>query len=123
MERRLNAELWDKMHYLFRDFNDRMVHLELHYDYEINFDAFRTVLICFFEKAPVFHSSFVDNKVRPYWEVKPYDIDDAITLKHIDDSEVEGEVDAFLTQYIPPESDFQMKVQCFITAEKLLCAS
>ena len=28
--RRLNAELWDKMHYLFRDFNDRMVHVELH---------------------------------------------------------------------------------------------
>ena len=36
MERRLNAELWDKMHYLFRDFNDRMVHVELKYDYEID---------------------------------------------------------------------------------------
>ena len=30
MERKLNAELWDKMHYLFRDYNDRMVHVELH---------------------------------------------------------------------------------------------
>ena len=113
MERRLNAELWDKMHYLFRDFNDRMVHLELHYDYEINYDAFRTVLICFFEKAPVFHSSFVDNKVRPYWEVKPYDIDDVITLKNITDEEVPYAVDNFLTQYIPPESDLQMKVAVF----------
>ena len=34
MERKLNAELWDKMHYLFRDFNDRrMVHVELRYDF------------------------------------------------------------------------------------------
>ena len=34
MAEKIKAELWDKMHYLFRDFNDRMVHLELHYDYE-----------------------------------------------------------------------------------------
>ena len=56
MERKLNAELWDKMHYLFRDFNDRMVHVELHYDFEIDIDSLKTVLICFFEIAPVLHS-------------------------------------------------------------------
>ena len=69
MERRLNAELWDKMHYLFRDFNDRMVHVELKYDFEINIEALKTVLLCFFEKAPVLHASFTDNHVRPYWTV------------------------------------------------------
>ena len=50
MERKLNAELWDKMHYLFRDFNDRMVHVELHYDFEIDVEALKTVLICFLKK-------------------------------------------------------------------------
>lgn len=50
MERRLNAELWDKMHYLFRDFNDRMVHVELRYDFEINIEALKTVLICFLKR-------------------------------------------------------------------------
>lgn len=35
MERKLNAELWDKMHYLFRDYNDRMVHAELRYDLKL----------------------------------------------------------------------------------------
>ena len=30
-KKKLKAELWDKMHYLFRDYNDRMVHLELEY--------------------------------------------------------------------------------------------
>ena len=54
MERKLNAELWDKMHYLFRDFNDRMVHVELHYDFKIDIDALKTVLICFFEKERLF---------------------------------------------------------------------
>ena len=52
MVKRLNAELWDKMHYLFRDFNDRMVHVELHYDFEIDLDVLKTVIICMLEKAP-----------------------------------------------------------------------
>lgn len=113
MERKLNAELWDKMHYLFRDFNDRMVHVELHYDYEINVDALKTVLICFFEKAPVLHSSFTDNHVHPYWTVQNYHIDDVVTVEHVPESSLKERIDAFLTQYIPPESALQMQVAVF----------
>lgn len=111
MGRKLNAELWDKMHYLFRDFNDRMVHLELHYDFEIDLEALKTVLICFLEKAPVLHSRFVDNHVSPYWEVMPYKIEDVLTVSYPED--VHKAVDEFLTQYIPPESDLQLKVALF----------
>ncbi len=111
MERKLNAELWDKMHYLFRDFNDRMVHVELHYDFEIDIEALKTVLICFFEKAPVLHSSFKDNHVSPYWIVKPYTIEDVLTVAYPDD--LEKAVDDFLTQYLPPDSELQMKVAVF----------
>ncbi len=113
MERRLNAELWDKMHYLFRDFNDRMVHVELEYDYEIDIQALRTVLVCFFEKAPVLHSSFTDNHIRPYWTVNTYRIDDALTVETVSEEELAAEVDEFLTQYIPPEAEIQMKVAVF----------
>ncbi len=111
MERKLNAELWDKMHYLFRDFNDRMVHVELHYDFEINIDALKTVLICFFEKAPVLHSSFTDNKIHPYWTVKDYTIDDVLTVKEVAEEELDREINDFLVQYIPPDADIQMKVE------------
>ncbi len=111
MGRKLKAELWDKMHYLFRDFNDRMVHLELHYDFEIDIEKLRTVLICFFEKAPVLHSRFVDNHVSPYWEVMPYNIEQVLTVAH--PADVQSAIDEFLTQYIPPESDLQMKVAVF----------
>ncbi len=113
MERRLNAELWDKMHYLFRDFNDRMVHVELEYDYEIDIQALRTVLVCFFEKAPVLHSSFTDNHIRPYWTVNTYSIDDALTVETVSEDELAAKVDEFLTQYIPPEAEIQMKVAVF----------
>lgn len=111
MGRKLNAELWDKMHYLFRDFNDRMVHLELHYDFEIDVEKFKTVLVCFLEKAPVLRSRFVDNHVSPYWEVMPYRIEDVLTVAHPEN--VTEAIDEFLTQYIPPESNLQMKVALF----------
>lgn len=109
MAGKLKAELWDKLHFLFRDYNDRMVHLRLDYDFEIDEQAFKTVLICFFEKAPVFHSKFCDNPWDPYWQIRKYSIDDVVTVKHIGDDETDGEVDAFLTQCLPTDGDLQMK--------------
>lgn len=112
MERRLTAELWDKMHYLFRDFNDRMVHVELNYDFVPDIDALKTVIICALEKIPVLHSKFVDTKLSTHWQVMPYDIDEVFTVSYPDD--MQAAVDAFLTQYIPPESHIQMKIALFI---------
>lgn len=122
MERKLNAELWDKMHYLFRDYNDRMVHVELRYDFEIDIDALRTVLICFFEKAPVLHSSFTDNRIQPYWTVKDYKIDDVLTVKNVSEASLEQEINNFLVQYIPPDADLQIQVAVFNHSGKsVLC--
>ena len=112
MKRRLNAELWDKMHYLFRDFNDRMVHVEINYNFIPDIEALKTVLICAFEKVPVLHSKFVDKKLSTHWEVMPYDIDDVFTVAYPDD--LNSAVDEFLTQYIAPDADIQMKVSLFI---------
>ena len=118
MERKLNAELWDKMHYLFRDFNDRMVHVELHYDYRIDIQALKTVLTCFFEKAPVLHASFTDNHIHPYWTVKDYHIDEVLTVREVSEEALADEINTFLVQYIPPENDIQMKVAVFYYGNK-----
>ena len=112
MARRLEAELWDKMHYLFRDFNDRMVHVELEYDFVLDVEALKTVIICAFEKEPVLHSGFVDNKLSTHWEIKPYRIEDVFSVSYPDD--MKKAVDDFLTQYIAPTEDIQMKVALFI---------
>jgi len=120
MERKLTAELWDKMHYMFRDFNDRMVHVELHYDFRIDADALKTVLICFLEKTPVLHSSFKDNHVNPYWKVEDYKIEDVLTVLEPDN--LQKVIDDFLTQYIPPESNVQIKAALFYEGNKsVLC--
>ena len=105
MARRLNAELWDKMHYLFRDFNDRMVHVELKFDFVPDIEALKTVLICAFEKAPVLHSRFVDNKLSTHWEVMPYRIEDVFSVSYPDD--MDEAADEFLTQYISPPKAFR----------------
>ncbi len=112
MARKLTAELWDKMHYLFRDFNDRMVHVELNYDFVLDVDALKTTILCAFEKVPVLHSKFVDKKFTTYWEVMPYHIDDVLTV--CEPENLEEAVEEFLTQYIPPESHIQMKFALFI---------
>ena len=122
MERKLNAELWDKMHYLFRDYNDRMVHVELHYDFKIDIEALKTVLVCFFEKAPVLHSSFSDNRIRPYWTVRDYRIEDILTVRTVEEDALREEIDAFLMQYIPPDAGVQMKAAVFFHGESsVLC--
>lgn len=112
-QRKLKAELWDKMHYLFRDFNDRMVHVELEYDYEINIEALKTVIVCFFEKDPILHSSFTDNHISPYWKVNKYTVDDVLQIENVSEENLREKVDEFLTQYLPPEGDLQMKFCVF----------
>ncbi len=112
MKRKLNAELWDKMHYLFRDFNDRMVHVQMDYDFIPDIEALKAVIICAFEKAPILHSKFVDKKINTYWEIMPYTIDDVFSVVYPEN--MEEAVDEFLTQYIPPENHIQMKIALFI---------
>ncbi len=111
MGQKLRAELWDKMHYLFRDFNDRMVHVELRYDFQIDIDALKKVIICFLEKAPVLHSSFKDNHISAFWTVNDYNIDDVLTVSTQDN--LEEAIEEFLTQYIEPDAPLQIKFAVF----------
>ncbi|MBR6479608.1 MAG: hypothetical protein IKT04_03810 [Clostridia bacterium] len=104
-----NAELWDKMHYMFRDYNDRMVHVVLTYDYLIDEEALKNTVICFVERIPVLHSSFVSNVAEPYWEEKDYTFEDILTV--IDEpDDLDKTVEDFIMQYLPPESNVQIKV-------------
>ena len=105
---RLNAELWDKMHYMFRDYNDRMVHVVLNYDYLIDIEALKNVIICFVEKIPVLHSSFHFSASDPYWQAEDYTIEELLTV--IDEpDDLETATEDFIMQYLPPESNLQIK--------------
>ena len=113
MAQKLQAEMWDKLHYLFRSYNDRVIHVELHYDFELDADIIKKFVSNLYEKAPILHSSFVHSVIRPYWVVNPYNVDDAITIRHIKESEKEAVIEEFLMQEINPSDKLQFRVGLF----------
>lgn len=111
MAKHLKAEMWDKMQYLFRNYYDRMVHAMLCYDGLIDVQALTNVLIATTEKVPVLHSSFRENPVNPFWEVRDYVIDDILTVA--DSENPEKDANDFLCQSIPADSNVQYKIAVF----------
>ncbi len=105
---KLDAELWDKMHYMFRDYNDRMVHVVFNYDYLIDIEALKKVIICFVEKIPVLHSSFKSNANNPCWVENDYTIEELLTVIE-EPKDLDETVEDFIMQYLPPENKLQIQ--------------
>ena len=102
----IKAEMWDKMQYLFRNYYDRMVHCVQYYDGPID-----VKLVYMTEKVPVLHSSFHGNVIEPYWIVEDYTVNDILTVR--DSVDLEGDINAFICQCIPVESNVQYRVALF----------
>ena len=107
----IKAEMWDKMQYLFRNYYDRMVHCVQYYDGPIDVKVLKTVLVYMTEKVPVLHSSFHGNVIEPYWTVEDYTVNDILTVR--DSLDLEADVNAFICQCIPVESNVQYRVALF----------
>lgn len=116
MEKILKAELWDKMQYLFRNYYDRMVHCVQYYDGALNVSALKQVLIWTLEKEPVLHSAFHGNAVEPYWTVEDYSLNDFFLEKDSDD--LEKDINAFICQSIPVDSNVQLRFALFHSGGK-----
>ena len=107
----IKAEMWDKMQYLFRNYYDRMVHCVQYYDGLIDIKVLRNVLVFLTEKVPVLHSSFHGNVIEPYWTVENYTVDDILTVK--ESTDLEADINAFIYQCIPVESNVQYRMAVF----------
>ena len=109
--RKLRAVLWDQMHYMLRRYNDRMTHIALIYDGEIDpsllKDSFRLLL----DASPVLTSRFVPSAIRPYWSVADCTADDLFTLCDTDDPEAAA-MD-FLLNEIPADGPGQVRLGLF----------
>ena len=111
MAKMLKAEMWDKMQYLFRNFYDRMVHCVQYYDGLIDIPTLKRVLVFTTEKVPVLHSAFRSNVLDPYWEVMDYTVNDILTVR--DSIDLEADINSFICQSIPVESNVQYKMAVF----------
>ncbi len=109
--KRIKAEMWDKMQYLFRNYYDRMVHAVLYYDGKIDIEILKNTLLAFAEKTPLLHSSFVENPIKPYWKVEKYTIDDI--FEHSITETPQEDIMAFITHSIPVSSNVQFNVRVF----------
>ena len=96
MKKLLKAEMWDKMQYLFRNYYDRMMHCVLYYDGPVDEDALKRALAFQIDAAPVLHSRYRNNFIKPYWTVEDWAVDDAFSVTDTDD--LEKSVMAFAEQ-------------------------
>lgn len=106
--KRLPAEMYDKINYMCRRLMDRIARFEIDYDFIPNIRVLKNIIICMLESAPVFHSSFVDNHINPYWKVEDYHIDDVFSAEETDD--LQRSADSFLLQGIDIKSNVQIKI-------------
>lgn len=114
--RKLRAEVYDKVNYMCRRYMDRIARFELDFDFVPDIEAFKNTVIALFESSPVFHSSFIDNHINPYWQVKDYHIDDAVTVIHT--KNFIEDADKFLLQGIELKDNVQMKIAILTDGNK-----
>ena len=105
---KLRAELWDKLHFILNHSTDRMMRGELLYDGLIQDDVLRKALLHVTETHPVLHSSFRDHFINPYWEVRPYTLDDILTVIHTEEPSRARQ--DFMNRVIPADCNVQYRV-------------
>lgn len=114
--KKLPAELYDMVNYMCRRKMDRIARFEIEYDFIPDIRILKTVLLCLIEAAPVFHSQFIDNHIKPYWRVSDYRIDDIFSVQKTDN--LQQSADEFLLNDIPVKSNVQIKIRLLICGGK-----
>lgn len=114
--KRLRAEMYDKMNHTCRKYTDRMIRMRFDYDFTLDTEVFKKVMLCFFEKTPVFHSAFKSNFFNPYWRVMDYRIDEAIET--VEKPDVEADILEFFESSIPLENNIQLLCKIFLHSGK-----
>ncbi len=114
--KRLRAEMYDKMNHTCRKYTDRMIRMRFDYDFTLDTEVFKKVMLYFFEKTPVFHSAFKSNFFNTYWRVMDYRIDEAIET--VEKPDVEADILEFFEGSIPLENNIQLLCKIFLHSGK-----
>ena len=68
------------MHFILSDITDRKIRGAFWYDGMIDVVILKQAFQHVVEAHPVLHSAFIDSAFRPYWAVRPYAINDILTV-------------------------------------------
>lgn len=108
--KKLKAELWDKVQYIFRNYYDRMIHCAAYYDGEVNIDLIRRSMFKIVGHFPVLRSSFKSGVITPHWEInEDYTLEEMAQAVYCDDLR-KSSLDA-----LSKELDYNGKFQFEIT--------
>lgn len=80
---RFNAEIFDKLQFLFKvyRFNDHQLHCIMKFDNKVKKDVMKKALTLMFKVVPILGSAFVEDSVEPYWEkVEVSNFKDILTI-------------------------------------------
>lgn len=115
LPRKMKAEMWDRMQFLFRNYYDRMIHFYLKFDEPLDYAALAKAYKYVVDRIPVLHSSFINCAITPYWKINyDYSESDIITLKEAEDEEsAHNMAMEFLTQEIPVKAKLQIQAGVF----------
>lgn len=116
LKKRLPCEMYDKVNLMCRKYMDRMARFEVDYDFEIDEEAFKNVMVCCFEIAPFLHSQVIKSPVTPYWRVRDYNISEAVIIKRVDD--IDKAKKDFYCREIPFNSNVQINIGLFYHEKK-----
>ena len=106
------AGMYDKMNHMCRCYMDRTVRFAFYYDYIPDIETLKKVIICLFEKAPIFHSRFQDNHIVPRWIIEDYNIDEVFSVRETDDMERDIYEEAIKS--VDVKSNVQLRIILFI---------
>lgn len=108
---KLRAVLWDQMHYMLRRYNDRMTHIALNFEGEIDPELLKASFGLLLDASPVLKSRFVPSPIRPYWCVTDCSADDLFSV--CDTSDPEAAAMDFLLKEIPADGPGQVRLGLF----------
>lgn len=84
--KKLKAELWDKVQYIFRNYYDRMIHCAVYYDGEVNLQYLRKAVYKIVTHFPILRSTFKSSSIDPHWVVnEDYTLDEMVKRVDCDD--------------------------------------
>ncbi|MBE6813009.1 MAG: hypothetical protein E7523_09015 [Ruminococcaceae bacterium] len=119
-KKKLKAELYDNVNHLCRRYMDRVARFYLCYDFVPDVTALQKAILALYEQAPVFHSLFKANPVKPYWLVTDFTIDDVLTVKKTDN--LQNAAICFLEQPVAIDEPSQMKIALIHDTQKCILA-
>lgn len=104
--KKLKAEIWDKVQFIFRNYYDRMVHCAMYFEGTLDVNILRKAVYHIVKYYPVLRSSFKSNPINPYWKVNE-DIQEGEMVRHVICEDLQKSV----CEALAKEIDYKAKLQ------------